>query len=334
MSKKPDTWMPFYWGDYLRDTGHLSAAEHGAYLMLIGHYWTSGAPLPSDDVLLARIARMTPKQWKAAKPVIAPFFQEAGGKWTHKRIAAELEKWERLIEAKAEAGRASAAAKAAARAQRIAQQTANSSATGVPTEPPTKGSTKFNPSPSPSPSSVTTEVVVQNPEQDPLAFLEAARLAARIPPGGAVNEIALGQRWLGLGISTERIIETIRGIASRPSYNPERISGLAYFTPMIREAAAIPEPTKTADLTPEQQQDFLNRYVKHFARDGVWRGHGPKPGEPGCLASPEVLKAHGFLDAPQSAGNGRRSASAGVPATTPAERAQKATSGELRGNSP
>ena len=141
---RPDTWMPLYWGDYLRDTGHLGAAEHGAYLLLIGHYWTTGKPLPDDDVLLARIARMTPKLWRAARHIIMPFFQLIDGEWRHKRITQELAKWERLIEAKSNAGQASAAAKA----QRKVQQNVNTCSTDVVTETPTK----FNPSPSPSPS--------------------------------------------------------------------------------------------------------------------------------------------------------------------------------------
>src|SRR3979411_1763254 len=53
---RPDTWMPLYWGDYAKATAHLSAAQHGAYLMLLKHYWSIGGPLPDDDGALWRIA--------------------------------------------------------------------------------------------------------------------------------------------------------------------------------------------------------------------------------------------------------------------------------------
>ena len=59
-------WMPLYVADYLADTGHLSAAEHGSYLLLIMHYWSNGG-LPDDDRKLARIARNTNAEWQKTK---------------------------------------------------------------------------------------------------------------------------------------------------------------------------------------------------------------------------------------------------------------------------
>jgi uncharacterized protein YdaU (DUF1376 family) len=84
-------YMRLYIADYLADTAHLSAAQHGAYLLLIMNYWQTGRALPADDVKLARIARMTPKEWAEHGSVLAEFFQDVDGAWRHKRIEQELD---------------------------------------------------------------------------------------------------------------------------------------------------------------------------------------------------------------------------------------------------
>ena len=66
-------WMPLNIADYLADTAHLGPAEHGAYLLLIMHYWQHGG-LPDDDRRLARIARMTEEEWAGVRDTIAGFF--------------------------------------------------------------------------------------------------------------------------------------------------------------------------------------------------------------------------------------------------------------------
>lgn len=87
-------WMPLHIGDYLADTGHLTVAEHGAYLLLIMHYWQNGS-LPENERLIARIARMSASQWEESRDVLAMLF---GPGWTHKRIDAELSKADEIIE--------------------------------------------------------------------------------------------------------------------------------------------------------------------------------------------------------------------------------------------
>lgn len=88
---RPDTWMPMYWGDYLKDTGHLSTLEHGAYVLLIGHYWSTGTPLPDDDSKLKRITKVeSAAQWRKLRPALVQFFKVAGGLWRHKRVDEEL----------------------------------------------------------------------------------------------------------------------------------------------------------------------------------------------------------------------------------------------------
>ena len=108
---RPDTWMPMYWGDYLKDTGHLSTLEHGAYLLLLGHYWSSGTPLPDDDAKLRRIAKIeSAAKWKKLRPVIETFFKVGAGVWRHGRVDRELDAAsKRSSDAKARAGKAAQA---------------------------------------------------------------------------------------------------------------------------------------------------------------------------------------------------------------------------------
>jgi uncharacterized protein YdaU (DUF1376 family) len=102
---KPDTWMPLYWGDYLRDTMHLMADGHGAYLMLIGACWCSGNELPDDDANLAAIARLDRKAWLRLRPTLGRFFTIDGGTWSHDRVGQELDKAKRITEARSKAGK-------------------------------------------------------------------------------------------------------------------------------------------------------------------------------------------------------------------------------------
>lgn len=91
-------WMPFFVADYLRDTRHLSAAEHGAYVLLILEYWERQGPLPDDDRALAHIARMTADEWAAARPTVTAFFKAVEKTLVHKRVSEELRKAKQVFE--------------------------------------------------------------------------------------------------------------------------------------------------------------------------------------------------------------------------------------------
>lgn len=90
MSAPP--FMPFYVGDYLADTTHLTVTEHGAYLLLLMSMWRNGGSLPGDDRSLARHARCTRGQWDRMRPVLMPFFHLTDTTITQARLAAELTK--------------------------------------------------------------------------------------------------------------------------------------------------------------------------------------------------------------------------------------------------
>lgn len=146
MAARPDTWMPMYWGDYLRDTMHLRTEGHGAYLLLIAAYWTSGEPLPDDDDHLMAITRLEARAWKRIKPSLQKFFAVGDGVWRHGRIDGELERATRLSKARQEAGKRGGKRSANARADGQAKSKQN-----------TKQETQQSPTPSQSPSPEDSE---------------------------------------------------------------------------------------------------------------------------------------------------------------------------------
>ena len=74
-AKSITLWYPEYPGDYARKTGHLSMAQHGAYLLLRQHYYSTGRPLPTNVPSLYRICGAIEDAEKAdVRAVIDEFF--------------------------------------------------------------------------------------------------------------------------------------------------------------------------------------------------------------------------------------------------------------------
>lgn len=88
---KVDIWMPVYIGDYLRDTVELTDKEHGAYFLLMLHYWQKKGDISNEIDRLARVARTDEK---TCRFILGSFFKTRDGKYVHKRIDEELEKAE------------------------------------------------------------------------------------------------------------------------------------------------------------------------------------------------------------------------------------------------
>lgn len=90
MSSLP--YMQLYVSDYLADTAHLNATQHGAYMLLLMNYWQRGKPLDNSNDRLAFVARLTAEEWQENKEVLSEFFQIDGETWLHTRIEIDLEK--------------------------------------------------------------------------------------------------------------------------------------------------------------------------------------------------------------------------------------------------
>jgi uncharacterized protein YdaU (DUF1376 family) len=65
-------------GDYARDTGHLTALEHGIYGLLLDWYYANEKPIPADKA--ERIARGNPKE---TQTVLSEFFKLTLDGWRH-----------------------------------------------------------------------------------------------------------------------------------------------------------------------------------------------------------------------------------------------------------
>jgi uncharacterized protein YdaU (DUF1376 family) len=110
-------YMQFYVADYLADTTHLTAEEHGAYMLLLFSYWQTGKPLRIDR--LATVARIPNDRWHSVAETLSEFFHITETHWAHFRVEADLEAVNSKVVTASNAGKASAKAKALKKQQEL-----------------------------------------------------------------------------------------------------------------------------------------------------------------------------------------------------------------------
>lgn len=112
--KSSSIWYPRYIGDYKRKTSHLSMAEHGAYAMLMDHYYSTGKALPTSVPRLKRIcSAFEDHEVDAMNTILIEFFILQTDEYHHERADEELVKRKDIsakrkaaVEARYEKGRA------------------------------------------------------------------------------------------------------------------------------------------------------------------------------------------------------------------------------------
>ena len=81
-------------GDYAKDAGHLSMAEHGAYTLLLDRYYATELPIPAE--LVYRIAHARSGGERACVDrVLAEFFTLEGGAYVNKRAGLDIARYEK-----------------------------------------------------------------------------------------------------------------------------------------------------------------------------------------------------------------------------------------------
>lgn len=263
------TWMPFYVADYLADTGHLSTVEHGAYMLLIMHYWQSGG-LPDDERKLARICRMTPAEWEDSRETLADLFDDG---WKHTRIEAEIERAAEKYRKRAEAGKKGGNAKASGKQ-------CSSNATAMLYQP--------------QPHSSNEESYTADARADDVS----ARMPELYAAVGVTDEtkspglltISEPIQWVSAGCDIDAdILPALRSIAARGK-TPKtwRYCSDAVFEARDRRLAPPPAvQTRRATAPPSKQtvgqqaRDELKRMGMFDASDHETRHHDVGDGKPG-----------------------------------------------------
>lgn len=94
-------YFELYPGDYLRDTGELSLAQHGAYLLLMASYYSTEDGLPADRMSLFRITRAMTRVEQADTMLVAERFFTLGedGRLHSARIDEDIQKAHARIDA-------------------------------------------------------------------------------------------------------------------------------------------------------------------------------------------------------------------------------------------
>lgn len=84
-------WFALYVSDYLAKTCHLTQGQHGAYFLLMLHYYGTGKPIPANAMQVHSICRCkTDAEKQSCDEIIQLFFKEKSGVYRHKRIDQEL----------------------------------------------------------------------------------------------------------------------------------------------------------------------------------------------------------------------------------------------------
>lgn len=265
---RPDTWMPFYIGDYLQDTMHLTTEQHGAYVLLLLACWKRGGVLPKDDGKLAAIARLPIKAWQSHKDTLEEFFQVSPDGWRQKRVAQELAKATVMADAKAKAGAKGAAKRWQKDSTAIARPLANASQIDAPSQ-----------SPSPSPVNPSPAPVPDPDERARRAGLRCLEILGR--SDDPTWNYGVVHQWLADGCDPEKhIFPTLKRIVAEG--RAASVTSLNYFTKAVMEARdRRPKGNGSGadDADPEaaQRRQRVSWFAKH--PDDWLPDWGPRPTE-------------------------------------------------------
>ena len=137
-------WFAFDWISYDEKTRDLSLVEHGAYIQLLKHYYSTGSPLPDENEKLARICGAhSTEEISALAMVLRRYFSKESDGWHNKRADEELVKMRRISRVRSNAARSKCTANAPANAEQMQVQLSTHLTTNINTKPKVKSVVHF-----------------------------------------------------------------------------------------------------------------------------------------------------------------------------------------------
>lgn len=79
-------------GDYLKKTGALSVQEHGAYFLMLLHYYATEAPMPTGRELYRLLRAETKQDREAVDFIVSRYWVQTSEGLTHARADEEIRK--------------------------------------------------------------------------------------------------------------------------------------------------------------------------------------------------------------------------------------------------
>lgn len=279
------------WVDaFVRKTLELSIEEIGAYHMILYAMWgRESLDFPDDDTKLARVCRVTARQWRTKfRPTLEPFFEVQGGVWTNHRLQIEAAKTEEFLKAQSER-RKKPCAKSSDNADFLNTDNDGENSEIVPANPLINN----NPlSTVDATTDQTTDPTGEHPTQETKRLLEdldaadasasagkAISLAASRPGFreqiltacnvdpvsgltgiggrqiGTQADMIEGRKWItDLGLTEAEVIAEVTRIISGKRDGPP--SSFRYFTNAMRELAGAKAAAPLAPVTPQSPAHF------------------------------------------------------------------------------
>lgn len=243
MNPKADIWFPFYVGDYLADTLHLTPAEHGAYLLILCHQWRKGH---MDAQELRAVTRMDGDAWSIAEARLKQFLSiDDAGLFFSRRLDEEKGDWTEKRRKSVE----KAAKAAKARWDRVRERKAKESSFDAPSIAPQDATAHaqplLKPCPSPSPSNTS-----------PVATL--------LGEGGAARSPAAGDSPVTDQVPGEDGAKVIRNAGVAPRRSRKASGGELAAISRRNEFSLAQRPAVVISEAMARREKWLSREVRVF----------------------------------------------------------------------